>query len=177
MAKQLPATNAWPDLRPEANLNPYLAHVESDVESLVEEHHCLMAYWGRGHVSQNWPPGTGAGSPANSTIQSTSSAVPGTEVLRYMIVPRLGMTTIKIDTICKSDNGGTVRIYCPDTVTQVDIAVAAGAEQFDTGILLLNRQNLVTNITVYLRRDVAGAYIDLLSLSINDANLTAGTLP
>lgn len=168
MARIIPGS--WPLGLPDGVIMPGLGHYDEHVEDLVEAQHMLYADWGRAHCGQQF---------AAAAVREIAGVL--TQYLTYLIVPRAGMTTLRVLAILDGGSaGGTLRIRDEDTPTNLDIAVPAGA--FPVYIpagaaaaptLVLNRPDTLTRITVWLEMAGGGDLIDLRAIYLLDDDLAA----
>lgn len=174
MAYQLPAVDAWPGLIPEQTQEPGLDHFAQDVGRIVEEQHHLLAYFGHGHVSQVF----GWWTDEIPLCRGISGSF--VKVATYIIRPMLHQRKLIAAVQCNSDQGGTVRVKVVESAVDLDISVAAGMGEIDSGVTTtIDRGGEVTTIELYLRvaTSIGGTYLDLFTFCLADADLTVGDLP
>lgn len=189
MAVTLPAVTAWPGLVPEQSLEPGQDHFSQDVGALAEEQHFLAAYFGAGHVAQEfgalWDGTAGAGLPlCRSTVAATVPLPLGVNVLTYLIRQRRHAQKLVAVARCKAPDGGTVTIEVYDdaaalldTLTLTFAASATPTIEWDL-TAAIGRGDLISRIEVHMMTVAGpGDPIDLLGFYLADADLAVGDLP
>ncbi len=174
MSIDLPARGSFPALDPAGNVGPSLPVLDADISAVVQEQNWVAAYVARMHASQAWP-SSGLGSCFGQGLATVGSKT--NVILEYLLKPRvhrLGLQ-VRFRTI-KSDAAatGTLRLTCEESGASVDIAITAGAEQYDTGVLDLRREDQLSLIEVSLY--ASAGTIALVSLAIWDEDLAAADL-
>lgn len=177
MAYELPAKTAWPALVAEQSLEPGQPHLDGDVGRIVKEQHYLLAYFGTGHVAQQF------GWLTDEIPLCRAITTSFVQVATYLIRPRRHAQKLVIVAQCNSDKGGTLRVDIPEATggaVQLDLVFAAGLGVVETDITdVIDRGDLVTLVHVSMKMAaVAGATsIDLLTFCCADADLAVGDLP
>ena len=173
MAKELTARNAFAGIEETAEVMapPGEMHHDIDAEHIVKQQHYLMGYYGRCNISQSWYNVAAGYGP---TTTSTSLV----RMLTYLIKPRLAMTGVTWNCYVSSAHGATVYVEIPGTAHNSTVAAAAGAQYITGSMAGINRANTLTQIDVKLKATAgAGPTATILSFSMVDTDLAAGTLP
>lgn len=175
MAKILPAT--WPEVSPEALVEPGLPYYDATVQSTVEGQHHFMCRYGIRHVGELF-------------FEDATAPIPGAEcqvtaavktlVLEYVIVPRLamGLAVIVMGRV-NSAAGVTVTCDCNEgggvTSTSNSGALGAGARYFRFSHAFgASRSRTETTLQISLTPAAdANCFADLLQIYICDADLAA----
>lgn len=161
---------ARPVVVPEISLLPGMPHFYQGVRDLAELHNWLYCKDGLQHVGQRF--GQLLTSGRSMCTRSTAGSL---KVLEYLFVPRAGMACIEFDALFASDAGGTIQVYCPDSLQTATVPVAAGASVQVGGIVEIDRPWMLSHLEILLSCD--GTYLDLNGFSFWDADLTDGDLP
>ncbi|MFA6576251.1 MAG: hypothetical protein WCS84_12580 [Nocardioides sp.] len=172
MAKVLPAT--WPEVSPEALVEPGLPYYDSTVQSVVEGQHHFMCRYGIRHVGELFF------EDATAPIPVAECQVTGankTLVLEYVIVPRLamGVAVILMGRV-NSAAGVTVTCDCVEDATSSNSgALGAGPRYFRFSHAFgASRSRTETTLQISLTAAAdANRFADLLQIFICDADLAA----
>jgi len=174
MSIDLPARGSFPALDPAGNVGPGLPVLDGGVSAIIQEQNWVAAYIGRMHASQAWP-STGLGSCFGLGLATVGSKTG--VVLEYLLKPRVHRLGLECRFRTVKSNPattGTLRLTCEDSGATVDIAIGAGVEQYDTGVLDLRREDQLSLIEVSL--SATSGTIALVSLAIWDEDLVAADL-
>ena len=172
MAKILPGS--WPDVIPDALIEPGLEHDDSTVQAVVEGQHHFMCRYGIGHVGEVFFD-LGGGPPPTAEVLVTAGAK--TLVLEYLVTPRLAMG-LGLIIMGRTDGQNGSRVYC-DCVEDASASdsgmMGAGPQWFRFAHAFgASRSRTDTTLQISLM-DGAGAnhYCTLRALYIYDADLAA----
>ena len=165
MTIQLPARGSFPDLEPAGRIAPSTPHLDGHVEDIVEGQHWASAYLGRQHVAQSW-------------AHASPSASTKTQVLTYLVIPRVGMTTLRWRAyLTASVPADTVTVYldCAENGETANTADASGTSgRYVTGTLEIQRPDQLTTIHVSIA--ASSGTVTLNSFSLADEDLASTDL-